>query len=131
MVLRKTWQTFFGRFRIIFDIFASGILIFVLKRFTLLQREFLEARFPTFYCTFHFHFSERPAIISNVRSEFRTFGRNLERSARISNVQLESRLSGRNSERSAEIPNVGGPFLDVLLDLSLFPKFPVAHVLQF
>ena len=53
-----------------------------------LQREILEARFPNFSHTFHIHFSERPAGISNVRPESRAFGWNLERSTEIPNIGL-------------------------------------------
>ena len=75
----KNLFAIFGSFSLIFDIFDPRKLIFIFKGSILLQQEILEARCPTFYRTFNFHFSERLAGISNVRPESRTFGQDSER----------------------------------------------------
>ena len=94
--MEKSSWLFLHVFPIFFDIFDPRILLFILKVSMLLQREILEAGFPSLYRTFHFWPAkkfERPVKKSNVRS-------------RNSNVRSSSNVRSRNSKVRSRHSNV-------------------------
>ena len=89
--------------------FDPGILIVIFKTLISLQQEILEACFWASNSYFWFWFLqtsgrnfERPAGMSSIRPECRTFGWNLERSSGISNIRPEFRTFAP--------PHLRGPF---------------------